>query len=141
MKDWLPLIGVVIAQFAILFLFVLKQRADDKRRWNEKRLELYTKYLLTFFEVERELSTRPGNLKQGEKFLIAEFCYIAAQISLVATKPVDDAAEGLMKAVLRNANDVLDAKLAGSDLEVQISWDPLHRAFLAAVRNELNIRD
>lgn len=41
MKDWLPLIGVVIAQCVILLLFWFKQRADDNRRWHEKRLDSY----------------------------------------------------------------------------------------------------
>lgn len=41
MKEWLPLVGVVVAQFVLVFLYFLKQRADDKRRWHEKRLDAY----------------------------------------------------------------------------------------------------
>lgn len=44
MKDWLPLVGVVFAQFVIIGLYLTKQRSDDKRRWDEKRLLAYSDF-------------------------------------------------------------------------------------------------
>ncbi|HET6293845.1 MAG TPA: hypothetical protein VFG33_10730 [Kribbella sp.] len=41
MENWVPLVGVVVAQFVLLGLYVAKQKADDRRRWHEKRLDAY----------------------------------------------------------------------------------------------------
>lgn len=41
MDNWVPLAGVVIAQFVLVGLFFVRQRAEDERRWHEKRLDAY----------------------------------------------------------------------------------------------------
>ena len=41
MDNWVPLAGVVIAQFVLVALFFVRQRAEDERRWHEKRLDAY----------------------------------------------------------------------------------------------------
>ena len=40
-QAWLPVLGVIIAQFVLVGLYYAKQRADDRRRWHEKRLDVY----------------------------------------------------------------------------------------------------
>jgi hypothetical protein len=40
-KDWLPLIGVILAQFVVVGLFFAKQRGEDRRRWHDRRLDVY----------------------------------------------------------------------------------------------------
>ena len=41
MDNWVPLAGVVIAQFVLVGLFFLRQRAEDQRRWHQRRLDAY----------------------------------------------------------------------------------------------------
>ena len=41
MDNWVPLAGVVIAQFVLVGLFFVRQSAEDRRRWHEKRLDAY----------------------------------------------------------------------------------------------------
>jgi hypothetical protein len=41
MDNWVPLTAVVIAQFVLVGLFFARQRAEDERRWHEKRLNAY----------------------------------------------------------------------------------------------------
>jgi hypothetical protein len=41
MDNWVPLAGVVMAQFVLVGLFFVGQRAEDERRWHEKRLDAY----------------------------------------------------------------------------------------------------
>lgn len=99
MKDWLPLLGVVVAQVVILSLYWIKQRSDDARRWHDKRLEMYSALALAFrdaiaagVEPSQRDSERLGDAI--DRAGLANF-----QITLLATDKVRAAADHLMSAL------------------------------------------
>ena len=91
MKDWLPLVGVVIAQVVILGLFWLKQRNDDKRRWHEKRLDAYIDFIAMTRQVLDEKLSDADKLEAWYDELL--------NVQLLASDPVRKAAERVDVAV------------------------------------------
>lgn len=46
-------LGVILAQGVVVLLFFARQRAEDKRRWHEKRREVYAEYARAAFKAYR----------------------------------------------------------------------------------------
>jgi hypothetical protein len=57
-KDWIPLVSVLIAKLVILTLFWFKQRGDDARRWHEKRLDAYAIFVSDCLRIRRAIANR-----------------------------------------------------------------------------------
>lgn len=98
MKDWLPLGGVVIAQFVLVGLYFAKLRADDKRRWHEKRLDAYRALSragrdasLVFAEAEQPEDLDDRQLV--EAMAAADACSL--DIALLSSETVREKADAL----------------------------------------------
>lgn len=98
MKDWLPLVGVVIAQIVILILFWLKQRSDDKRRWHEKRLDAYRALSRAGSEASQVFASAEEVEDLDDRRFVtamneADACIL--DVALLSTTEVRDKAEAL----------------------------------------------
>lgn len=60
MEGWQPVIGVVVAQFVLVALYFGKLRADDRRRWHERRLDLYLEFQGLVHELVQDLDPSSG---------------------------------------------------------------------------------
>jgi hypothetical protein len=131
------ILGILAAQMVVVWLFFARQKAEDDRRWHQKRLELYIDFTRGVLDY-----TNDPSATDGETWLLRDWVHrCSAQISLVASKPVHDAAQSLLSATL----DVIEASTSGSrgaELPPGSYPQSLHEkrlAFEAAARNELGI--
>ncbi|HEY9251561.1 MAG TPA: hypothetical protein VIP06_02800 [Nocardioides sp.] len=155
MKDWLPLVAVVIAQFVLVGLYLLKQRADDKRRWHEKRLYAYTDFVSRTRSYEKAIHT----LKWAEKKTGAErrelFDRFGAAydawtdtyfgLQLLASDEVRAVAAEVVKLLDRRA-DWEEGAFQGGETGSMTEWMQYNSSirtviekFQAAVRRELGV--
>lgn len=138
MKDWLPLIGVVIAQFVIVSLYFGKQRADDRRRWHEKRLDSYRDMAkagrdasVVFAQAEEPEDLDDARLVAALD--AADSC--ALDISLLATQEVRERAE--MIHTLLEMTIVFEP--GSNEFPTAVMFIEARNDFENAVRQELGI--
>jgi hypothetical protein len=148
-KDWLPLITVVIAQFVLVGLYFAKQRADDKRRWHEKRLETYVAFLDRVHRLQD--SVRP----EGESASLGLFRMTDDEVweqlrecqreidrmDLLSPGAVGDAATGIWAALLVvfAASDDTTAEHVEARRQGEESLDLELASFQRAVRRALGV--
>jgi hypothetical protein len=144
MEDWLPLLGVVIAQVVILAVFWMRQRAEDKRRWHERRLELYSQFAERRLRMAIADSGVPGTGIDTDEEWDAEFnawWQELVKIELLASHAVYRSADDLVRACIQvfgSRDEFRD--LDGEQHQVASGhMDDCATAFLKEVRHELGI--
>ena len=143
MKEWLPLMGVVIAQFVIIGLYFVKQRVDDKRRWHERRLIVYSDLVVSQLQMQRLLVLKHpvhdehSQDKASVNIQRDEMLALLFQVQLIASEEVANKAQALVDAT----HGVDDARgNAGDWVEAQRGCNRARRAFQDAVRTELHVK-
>lgn len=135
MDDWLPLTGVVIAQFVLVGLYFLKQGADDKRRWLERQLIAYSKFLALGEQLSRQLGKVQAAGERNVAYLEWKASY--GQVMLLGSDAVRDSASDMLIAYLeclkRLGRDELEVEDAQTEMKNQES------RVTAAVRRDLKI--
>lgn len=143
MKEWLPLIGVVIAQFVLVGLYFLKQFADDKRRWHQKRLDVYSSFVIDHLAMIRALPIRTHHpITEEEKELLSSqrdaLLGLLFEVQLIGTRAVIDASEGMVDAL---------SELERARTESAVQWVEQHQncnrarhTFQESVRKELGVK-
>ena len=140
MQSWLPLLGVVIAQFVLVALYFAKQRADDKRRWHENRLAAYRRLAGAARDAYEVLLVTEDTEKLDDRRLtvtLAEADACQLDIALLSSEPVRKRAETLRMLIELSAVLTPDAKSFPTTSE----FEKARRGFEQAVRAELGIRD
>lgn len=153
MKEWLPLVGVVVAQFVLVGLYFLKQRADDTRRWHEKRLSAYTEFVSRARSYDKVIPTvnwvkDKTDAERREifgRFGAAYDAWMDAYFALQLLASDD------VRAVAGEVVEVFDRRadweeLRGGENPSLDEWKQYHRStrrviekFQAAVRRELGV--
>lgn len=137
-KDWLPLIGVVIAQFVIVSLYFGKQRADDRRRWHERRLDSYRVMAKAARDASAVFAQAEDQAELDDSRLVvaldaADSCSL--DISMLATQEVREKAEAIhtlleMAVVFRPGSDAFPTA---------VMFIEARNDFENAVRQELGV--
>ena len=104
MSEWAPFVATLLAQAVIVALYLAKQRADDRRRWHDKRLELYTEFTSSFagftgLALDRLDDTSLDPAKNELKVLDANLRHAHFQMQLLSTPEVAAAAESVLAAL------------------------------------------
>lgn len=155
MKDWLPFVGVVMAQFVLVGLFFVRQRADDKRRWHEKRIVSYMEFVTLARAYDKILPSQKWtkNMSQDEmrevrlRINAAHDSWMDSyfDIQLLASDPVRDAGAELVEKY-NKAADWEEGLFRGEESGSFAEWMHYRNStknalgqFQAAVRHELGV--
>ena len=135
MSDWLPLLGVVIAQFVLVGLYFVKQRADDRRRWLERQLVAYSEFLAQGEELSRMLGKREPTGERDSVYLEWKASY--GQVMLLGSELVRDAASDMLVAYLECLKKVRADELDVQDAQTEMRNQEAR--VTVAVRHDLKI--
>jgi hypothetical protein len=149
MKDWLPFLGVIIAQFIVLLIAYMKIRADDKRRWYEERRRTYVRFLERVWRLQAAVSASrtgdilPGSMSTDEVLLELQGCQgDAMEMDLLSSLAVSDSATGVWAwlTVLWASTDEDDTEHLELEKKTQENVNDALKEFIASVRNELGLK-
>jgi hypothetical protein len=135
MTVWLPLVGVVIAQFVLVGLYFLKQRADDKRRWSERQLIVYSDFLSLGRERSRSLGKVETDNERRESY--QEWKASLSQVMLLGAEDVREAAGWMLQGYLECLSKVRRDELEVEDALAEMRKREDH--LTAAIRRDLKI--
>jgi hypothetical protein len=135
MTDWLPLVGVVIAQFVLVGLYLVKQRGDDRRRWMERQLVAYSEFLALGEDLGRRLGKVEPAGERNSAYLKWKSSY--GQVMLMGSEAVRDAASDMLIAYLECLKKVGLDELEVEDAQTEMKNQ--ESRVTAAVRRDLKI--
>ena len=131
--DWVaPLVaflGVAAVQGVLVWLFFAKQRADDERRWLDKRVDAYAEFVNRSLRLMRALQRRRDLNSAQEDFDALDSAY--GVVLILASDHVRRTAAYVMRCV-RDASVARD-----SPHELLARFDAEVRDFLTKVKSEL----
>lgn len=136
--------GIVLAQLVVIALYFAGRRADDRRRWHDKRLEAYSSFTADYREMLLYLASAYGLLKKGgaiDQERVSTLYEAVGRpffdIQLLATDPVRQAAEDVMGKVAWF--DLIIAPSAQGWFDQIEQAEEAKESFDEAVRRELGI--
>lgn len=131
-------LSVVLAQGVVVVLFFTRQRGEDKRRWHDKRREVYANYARASFRVYRlYLSGNDGaDIDQVQLAdLLDEIDDLQLDVDLLSADPVKEKATVLQATLdLIRMYTVLDVSMPSAE-DILLA----RLEFEEAVREELGV--
>ena len=127
---WWAFLGVAAVQGVLVWLFFAKQRADDERRWLDKRVDAYAEFVNRSLRLMRALQRRRDLNSAQEDFDALDSAY---GVVLILGSMISSA--GLPAYVMRCVRDASVAR--DSPHELLARFDAEVRDFLTKVKSEL----
>src|SRR4051794_38974600 len=125
--------SVLLAQLVVLYIYFSRQRAEDARRWHEKRWELYGEFLSSHEGLMRQMEDH-GSVSTAD---YRNFCALWGQMRMMSSREVIESGSEMqlnllqyMSAAERQSPNEEQLKTKAQDS----SW-----FFIVEARKELNI--
>lgn len=131
-------LSVVLTQGVVVVLYFARQRGEDKRRWHDRRREVYATYARTSFKIHRlYLGGNDGaGIDQGQlSDLLDKIDDLQIDVDLLSSNPVKEKATVLQACLdLIRMHTVLDVSIPSAQDILMARLE-----FEEAVREELGV--